>query len=349
LNFKYKISSFWLLAFGALVLLSCEESADPGEYEPGLVVFGNLNAYAPVIDTFFVSWSYSIEDSHETGGGWIDSAEVFLFTDEDTISLSAVEGRPGRYVDSTDYSIPYFIEPGMTYHLEVIVGDKKVTSSTTVPEPLSLTSPDAVWWPCEGDSFLVDGISLNLENEQNIVYALLSNNLELLLEPAYEDFDTVVYIEGPCYTTYFGSVPLFIVEWEAEVEPGMVRVISLAVEDTVSNAIVDTSFNALSFKGPMHVDEDGNYYRPNPVVWNLSYQQPMLDIGWLFFNYTGLHLIAVQATDEAFSDYFEGDPLQFNPYIPPYSNIEGGYGLFSSVSTRLFLVNVIPDSTAETP
>ena len=38
-----------------------------------------------------------------------------------------------------------------------------------------------------------------------------------------------------------------------------------------------------------------------------------------------------------------GDP------IISFSNIEGGYGLFSSVSTKFFLVNIIPDSAAETP
>tara|TARA_B100000315_G_scaffold95986_1_gene88181 strand:- start:4509 stop:5546 length:1038 start_codon:yes stop_codon:yes gene_type:complete len=345
LNSKNNLPVYWLFIVG-LIFLSCEESVDPEAYDPTIVVFGNLNAYAPVIDTFFVSWSYSFDQPHEAEENWIDSAEVFLFTNEDTIPLVAAD-IPGRYIDSTYMHI---IEAGKTYHLKVIVGNDSVISTTTVPDTLSLSSIE--WIPPASEEVCTDTVPANnnLFNTSGHTFAEL---LEILLNSQeYIGGDstlmeTFIYKEGDCYTTYFGSTPMFNIEWSTEIKPGMVRTVSLALDDTVSNAIVDTSFPANAFKGPMYQDENGFYYRPNPFAWNLN--QSPLQFGWLFFNYYGVHLILVQATDQAFSDYFGGDPMQYNPYIPPFSNIEGGYGLFSSVSTKFFLVNIIPDSTAETP
>jgi hypothetical protein len=128
----------------------------------------------------------------------------------------------------------------------------------------------------------------------------------------------------------------------AEEEPGMMRVISFALDDTVTNAIVDSSLAAHAFKGHMWVDENGNYYWPNPSVVNLS--QDVIDFSWLLFNYYGPYLIAIQATDHAFSDYFLGDPFRQNQWILPDSNVDGGYGLFSAVASRYFVVYVAPDT-----
>ena len=48
----------------------------------------------------------------------------------------------------------------------------------------------------------------------------------------------------------------------------------------------------------------------------------------------------VQAADQAYYDYFSGDPIGKNPYILPDSNIEGGYGLFSSTFSKAFFIDV---------
>ena len=61
-------------------------------------------------------------------------------------------------------------------------------------------------------------------------------------------------------------------------------------------------------------------------------------MSWLYFNYYGLQLITVQATDINFYNYLQGDPLENNIYTLPGSNIEGGYGLFSSHTYEKFYV-----------
>ena len=63
---------------------------------------------------------------------------------------------------------------------------------------------------------------------------------------------------------------------------------------------------------------------------------------WLYFNYYGLQLINVQVVDEAYYDYFTGDPFVFNnqqnQFILPDSNIKNGYGLFSSNLSKSFFI-----------
>ena len=63
---------------------------------------------------------------------------------------------------------------------------------------------------------------------------------------------------------------------------------------------------------------------------------------WLYFNYYGLQLINVQVVDQAYYDYFSGDPFVFNnqqnQFILPDSNIENGYGLFSSTLSKSFFI-----------
>ena len=53
-----------------------------------------------------------------------------------------------------------------------------------------------------------------------------------------------------------------------------------------------------------------------------------------------------QATDEAFFDYFQGLP-EFNTFVLPTSNVEGGYGLVSSSASKSFLVYVAPYNKEE--
>ena len=48
----------------------------------------------------------------------------------------------------------------------------------------------------------------------------------------------------------------------------------------------------------------------------------------------------VQSSDQTYYDYLSGDPLGSKLYILPDSNIEDGYGLFSSTTSKPFFVNV---------
>ena len=328
----------WLLVFGSWFFISCEPPVDNEIYEEKLVVFGNLVANSPIVDTLFVSMSYTIDDPHEAEEKWVKDAIVTIISEEDTFVIPPVSGKVGRYLDTT-YS--YIIQPNRRYELDVTWNDYHVTSSTFVPDTIQIESVESTAWECEGESVVVSPIDLHLDENNLFV-------IEIAMETGIFTnlvMDTVIYREGPCYTTSFASVPMFVVKWETEVEPGMIRAISFAMDNNVTNSIVDTSFSANTFKGPMNVNENGDYWRINPVVWNLS--QPEIHFGWLFFNYYGPHLILIQATDHAFSDYFEGDPFRQNQFILPNSNIEGGYGLFSSVSMQYFLVYVAQDENED--
>jgi hypothetical protein len=181
--------------------------------------------------------------------------------------------------------------------------------------------------------------SIDLNQESNSV-------LEIEAALATGDFntlamDTVYYREGPCYSVSFASAPLFVVAWQAEPASGLIRTVTQALEDTPENAIIDSSFSANGFKGPMLLDKDGNYYRPGIFTWNSS--SSIVPFNWLYFNYYGPHLITVEITDNAIQDYFEGDPLRQNTYALPKSNIVGGYGLFYSSYAQQFPVYVASD------
>lgn len=328
-----------LLLFGGLwFFLSCEPPVDNEIYEEKLVVFGNLVANSPIVDTLFVSRSYTIDDPHEAEEKWVKDAIVTITSEEDTFIILPVSGRDGRYLDTT-YS--FIIQRNRRYELDVKWNDYHVTSFTDVPDIIQIESVESTAWECEGESVVVSPVDLHLD-ENNLFVIEMAMETGIFTSLA---MDTIIYREGPCYTTSFASVPMFVVKWETEVEPGMIRAMSFAMDNNVTNSIIDTSFSANTFKGPMNVNENGDYWRINPVVWNLS--QPEIHFGWLFFNYYGPHLILIQATDHAFSDYFKGDPFRQNQFILPNSNIEGGYGLFSSVSMKYFLVYVAQDETED--
>jgi len=93
-------------------------------------------------------------------------------------------------------------------------------------------------------------------------------------------------------------------------------------------SFVLSNFSALLWKENYLRDEHGDPYRVNPFTWQVSL--PPVPMSWLFFNYYGLHLIILEATDDAYYNYYSGDPAGQNQYLLPESNIIGGYGLFSS-------------------
>ena len=108
---------------------------------------------------------------------------------------------------------------------------------------------------------------------------------------------------------------------------------------TLVNTFYDTTAVFNIWKGPYFRDEDNNPYLLNPFIWTV--ETSPTPIMWLYFNYYGKHLIVVQASDDAYYDYLSGDPLNQNQYILPDSNIEGGYGLFTSNYSKAFFLNII--------
>ena len=107
-------------------------------------------------------------------------------------------------------------------------------------------------------------------------------------------------------------------------------------DSTFINVIYDTTFASGIWKGAYQRDINNNPFRENPYVW--SSEQSPINMSWLFFNYYGLQKITVQATDNNFDKYFEGDPFSQNIFTLPGSNIEGGYGMFSSDISKSFYV-----------
>ena len=47
----------------------------------------------------------------------------------------------------------------------------------------------------------------------------------------------------------------------------------------------------------------------------------------------------IQSSDDPYYDYLSGDPGGYNQYLLPDSNIEGGYGLFSSNYSIPFFID----------
>ncbi len=330
------ITRLGLAGVAVLLVTSCEPVDDQGVYEEKLVVYGNLTAHAPVSDTFYVSLSAELDVSHEKGVTWIDQADILIISASDSFYLHPIPNHPGRYLDTT---FSHIIQPNMTYHLNVSYQDHYVFAETTVPSPITLRSIENDNWTCNGTPVHVDSINLHIEDNDPflIQQAFYLNDFSIL------SMDTIVYREDDCYLDSFMSPPFFTVTWESEGEPGLIRFMSVALEDSYENAIIDTSFSARAFKGPMLVSETGELYRRNPLLWNLS--QPLLDFNWLSFNYYGPHFLVIQATDQSFHDYYIGDPMAMNQYILPNSNIIGGYGLFSSMNSAGFFVYLAQDTT----
>lgn len=312
---------------------SCEPVDDTESYKEKIVVFGNLRANEGLSDTIFVSRTYDIGQPHEAEANWISDADVSIKGHVFTHPFKPIKNSPGRYIKK------YVGEktlPNIKYELSVKWEGQTLTSETIIPDTLHIRSVLSSDYQCDGKPVTVFPINLYLDEntKSDIRQAINTGDFSKV------KMDTVVYKEGSCYTTSFASIPMFVVKWDAESNPGMMRLVSYALQDDAGNAIVDTTLSAHIFKGHMMVNGEGQYYWANPIVWHLS--QEYLDFGWLSFNYTGVHLVEVQVADESFRKYYKGFPLgpPQNQYILPESNIDGGYGLFSSTYSKYFLVYV---------
>mgnify|MGYP001460087502 FL=1 len=172
-----------------------------------------------------------------------------------------------------------------------------------------------------------------------------------------------------CSVGSFASKPYFVLNIENQlsgesIDPSAIRILSYSLEDknmglepsnddgsffdynenniqdmTLINTFYDTTAVFKIWKGPYFRDENYNPYLLNPFIWTV--ETTPTPIMWLYFNYYGKHLIVVQSSDQAYYDYLSGDPLGQNQYIIPDSNINGGYGLFTSNYSKAFFLNII--------
>jgi hypothetical protein len=127
---KIKIIRTVLFLLLFTFLMSCENF---GEYEhtPLLVVNGELVA-GHSIDSIFVTWSTDIRDEYNTTEQRVRDADVRI----NGLQLREYEYSPGVYY-FPDKS--YRVMTGEIYHLEIQVGNYRVTSKTRVPESFQMT------------------------------------------------------------------------------------------------------------------------------------------------------------------------------------------------------------------
>ena len=109
-------------------------------------------------------------------------------------------------------------------------------------------------------------------------------------------------------------------------------------DPTLINTFYDTTQVFKIWKGPYLRDENYNPYLENPHIWTI--ETSPTPIMWLYFNHYGKNLMVIQSSDQAYYDYLSGDPLGDNQYLLPDSNIQNGYGLFTSTYSKAFFINV---------
>lgn len=364
---------FIIISFSLLVL-SCSFDKNVAAYEDKLVVFCNLGANLPmgrVGDTCYVSISSDIEAQVDMNDLYIENAAVTITEKSTGVEYIAnpVPGRIGRYL--TPDSVIFL--PGKTYILSANYGSYEVTAETTIPDGMDFFSPVNQSYVCDNKELVVP--SVNVDNFEFEWIHFLDQPDTLINLIDFHSISNAVYKNGGCYTESFASFPLFLLDFE-ESQNTAIKITTLALEaaqrglepfndlngdgiytistdsysdfnrnqvrdSTFVNLIYDTSLVYKIWKEDYLRDENGDPYRINPFTWQAS--TPPISMSWLFFNYYGLHLIIVETTDDAYYNYFKGDPVGQNQYLLPESNIENGYGLFSSTNAKAFLVNIIRD------
>ncbi len=320
-------------------------------------------------DTCYVSLSSSIENQVEIDSLYISDATVTItrLSTSDVYEAAPVPGRKGRYL--THDSIIF--QPGETYSLYAKWNQYEVTAETTIPDGMDFYSPENETYFCNGEEMIVPSVTTDNFELEWLNYMNQPDTLIHLIDPF--SISNAIYKNGGCYTESFASFPLFMLNFEAD-NYGAIKVMTLALEannrdlepfddldengqydesidtfldynrngtrdSSFSNIIYDTTLVYRLWKGEYFRDDRGDPYRVNPFFWQMS--QPPLPMNWLYFNYYGLHIIMLEATDDAYYNYYSGDPAGQNIYVLPESNIIGGYGLFSSTNAKAFLVNII--------
>jgi hypothetical protein len=214
--------------------------------------------------------------------------------------------------------------------------------------------------------------TINVDNFDDINFSTAGEWMfnPSVLNPFINDstISTIELSRYGCAVGSFASKPYFVLDiddQEEEDNPNLsaIRILSYALEYkemgleplnndgtffdynqngirdlTLINTFYDTTDVFKIWKGPYLRDENYNPYLGNPFLWTVETSPS--PIMWLYFNYYGKHLIVIQSSDDAYYDYLSGDPLGKNQYILPDSNIEGGYGLFTSNYSKAFFINI---------
>ena len=353
----------YLLLLLAIISFSCSDLAveQPEYTNDDVVVYFNIEKNSNYFGPGYIRNIQTIGESH-ISDNQIENAIIEISTLAPSLTTVSYNDEKGYYINEKPPEAEY-----EQYNLNAEIDGNEYTSTTTIPgdfnlEPITIEN----CWECNDESVTVSQIEMFTDNEtlDNLLYNIYPNlvaraELAQKIEDDINVSDVTYYnddeaLEGiECYTESFASVPLFSIKIpEYPDNTSMFKITTIALNDNMENSIQDTSISANIFKNQSYYDEESDtYYRPNPYAFNLSGYEDIciqdgssiINLSWLFFNYYGPHIIVISAMDENSGDYFEGDPLGFNPYIAPNSNINNGYGLFSSSRSKFFFVNVLPD------
>ena len=102
----------------SFLILSCTINDDQVEYEEQLVLWANLRANFPLIDTVFVARSANLKENVSSKQLWIDDAQVHIIGDTIDLLLNPVLNSPGRYFTNSNY----IFQGGETYQVRAILG-----------------------------------------------------------------------------------------------------------------------------------------------------------------------------------------------------------------------------------
>jgi hypothetical protein len=208
LSFSFKI----ILIILPFISLFCTINDDAIVYEEKLVLWANIEANSPLIDTVFVSRTIVIDNNENWEELWISNAEVRVIGDTVDVLLHPVIGRSGRYFTDNNY----VFQGGETYQVIAIHENDTVSGVTMVPEKMEITSVQESNFECGENSYWIPEINVN--------------NLNSFSSPPITGpVDTVILRQGQCFTESFASYPLYQVAFNEE-DYETVRILSFALE-----------------------------------------------------------------------------------------------------------------------
>lgn len=276
INYFYKLSLFLLI-----ILQSCSFNDDEIVYEETLVVFANITADFPVIDTVLVSRTSTIGESLPSDSLWEENAEVTLI-DSSGDKLQFLNFGKGRYFPVNESSTPeeltnylsFIIRGGEEYRL-VVTTDKgdSVTAKTVVPQSMSINPVEAATYECpDGETLLTNEVDVNnLKDFSPEEILTILGNPDSFLQSNNINLDTVTYRFGDCFTQSFASYPFFNVSFEND-SYQTIKILTYALEaDEMGLEPLDSLSNTVdSISGEGFFDYNYNQIRDSVLV-NLIY------------------------------------------------------------------------------
>ena len=144
----------------SFLILSCTINDDQVEYEEQLVLWANLRANFPLIDTVFVARSANVNENVSSKQLWIDEAQVHIIGDTINLLLNPVLNSPGRYFTNSNY----IFQGGGTYEVRAILGKDTISGITVIPEKMEISPTPESIYACKGITFNVPEININNYN-----------------------------------------------------------------------------------------------------------------------------------------------------------------------------------------